>query len=51
VLPLEQYVATSFEGVDREYVAGEVIERAVPNGYHGILQQFCSQLAAWNHPD
>jgi Uma2 family endonuclease len=37
-LNAEEYVAMSFDGVDREYVDGEIVERAMPNAVHGALQ-------------
>jgi len=38
LIPVEEYLRTSYEGLDREYVDGEVIERAVPPFEHGLLQ-------------
>lgn len=34
----EEYLSTSFEGTDKEYVHGEVIERSMPTWSHGRLQ-------------
>ncbi len=34
----EEYLHTSFEGLDREYVDGEIVERAMPTTSHGRLQ-------------
>jgi Uma2 family endonuclease len=33
-----EYLSTSFEGVDREYVRGEIIERGMPTYPHGKTQ-------------
>jgi Uma2 family endonuclease len=37
-LPVEEYLRMSFEGPDREYLAGEVVERTVGGKRHSILQ-------------
>ena len=38
-ISLEEYLHTSFEdGPDREYVDGELVERAMPTFEHGLLQ-------------
>ena len=37
-VPVEEYLQTSFEGPDPEYVDGEIVERAVPDFLHGTLQ-------------
>jgi Uma2 family endonuclease len=37
-IPLDEYLHTSFSGVDREYRDGEVIERAMPDYLHGKCQ-------------
>jgi Uma2 family endonuclease len=37
-LPVEEYLKTSFEGPDPEYVDGEIVERAVPDWMHGRVQ-------------
>src|SRR5438105_8157755 len=42
VAPAE-YLSTSFEGTDREYVRGEVVERSIPDYPHGRMQ---AKLAA-----
>lgn len=34
----EEYLSTSFEGLDREYVRGEIVERGMPDYLHGRLQ-------------
>jgi len=34
----EEYLRTSFEGLDREYCHGEVIERTMPTFLHGVVQ-------------
>jgi Uma2 family endonuclease len=33
-----EYLATSFDGTDREYVRGEIVERSMPNYPHGEMQ-------------
>ena len=35
-ISMEEYLRTSFEDFDREYVDGEIVERALPNKLHGI---------------
>ena len=35
---LEEYLRTSFEGLDREYVDGEIVERTLPNKLHSKIQ-------------
>jgi Uma2 family endonuclease len=37
-VPVEEYLQTSFEGPDPEYVDGEIVERALPDFLHGTLQ-------------
>jgi Uma2 family endonuclease len=37
VAPAE-YLSTSFEGTDREYVRGEIVERSMPDYPHGQMQ-------------
>ncbi|MBY0504108.1 MAG: Uma2 family endonuclease [Bryobacteraceae bacterium] len=34
----EAYLAMSFEGTDREYVDGEIVERGMPTYLHGRIQ-------------
>ena len=34
----EEYLRTSFEGLDREYCHGEVVERTMPTFLHGVVQ-------------
>jgi Uma2 family endonuclease len=34
----EEYLATSFDGTDREYVRGEIVERSMPDYVHGRMQ-------------
>ena len=43
-ISLEEYLRTSFEGLDWEYLDGEIIERGVPNLGHSNAQ---ACLAAW----
>ena len=38
VVSEEEYLRTSYSGVDREFRDGEVLERSVPNFFHGELQ-------------
>ncbi len=33
-----EYLSTSFDGADREYVRGEIVERSMPNFLHGEMQ-------------
>src|ERR1700722_7654166 len=33
-----EYLSTSFDGTDREYVRGEIVERSMPNFLHGEMQ-------------
>lgn len=35
---IEEYLRTSYEGLDREYVDGEIVERPLPNKLHGKIQ-------------
>jgi len=37
-ISLEEYLRTSFEGLDREYLDGEILERAVPTKKHSRAQ-------------
>ena len=37
LVPLEEYLRTSYEP-DCEWVAGEIKERSMPDGYHGYFQ-------------
>jgi Uma2 family endonuclease len=34
----EEYLATSFDGKDREYVRGEIVDRSMPDYVHGRMQ-------------
>jgi len=38
MVTLDEYLATSYEGTDREYVDGEVVERSMPTYDHGEMQ-------------
>jgi Uma2 family endonuclease len=38
LIPVEEYLRTSYEGVDREYVRGELVERGMPLLAHGRIQ-------------
>ncbi len=38
LVTLDEYLATSYEGTDREYIQGEVIERSMPTCDHGEMQ-------------
>ena len=33
-----EYLSMSFDGTDREYVRGEIVERSMPNFLHGEMQ-------------
>jgi Uma2 family endonuclease len=35
---IEEYLRTSFEGLDREYVDGEIVERSLPTNSHSKTQ-------------
>jgi Uma2 family endonuclease len=35
---IEEYLRTSFEGLDREYVDGEIVERTLPDQLHSRTQ-------------
>ena len=37
-VPVEEYLRTSFDGPDREYLEGEVVERSVGNNPHSEAQ-------------
>jgi Uma2 family endonuclease len=37
-ISIDQYLETSFAGVDREYVDGELVERALPDDPHSTTQ-------------
>jgi Uma2 family endonuclease len=37
-MPVEEYLHTSFPGVDCEYRDGEIVERALPDTFHGQTQ-------------
>jgi len=37
-VPVEEYLKTSYEGPDPEYVDGEIVERAVPDLTHSTVQ-------------
>ncbi len=37
-VPVEEYLQTSFDGPDSEYVDGEIVERAVPDLLHARVQ-------------
>jgi Uma2 family endonuclease len=45
-----EYLSTSFEGTDREYVRGEIVERSMPVYVHGKLQGKLSHRF-WQLPD
>jgi len=38
LVSVEEYLRTSYEGVDREYRDGEILERSGPNLTHGRTQ-------------
>jgi len=37
-ISIDEYLRTSYEGVDREYVDGEIVERSVPTNLHSKTQ-------------
>ena len=37
-IPIEEYLRTSFEDLDREYVDGEIVERTLPTNAHSKTQ-------------
>jgi Uma2 family endonuclease len=41
---MEEYLSTSFEGLDREYVDGEIVERTLPDELHSETQWRLSGL-------
>jgi Uma2 family endonuclease len=41
---IEDYLRTSFEGLDREYVDGEIVERTLPDFFHSTTQWRLSGL-------
>src|SRR5882724_2422932 len=41
---IEDYLRTSFEGLDREYVDGEIVERTLPDNLHSETQWRLSGL-------
>lgn len=49
--PLEEYLQTNYEGPDREYVDGEVVERGTPNQQHSRAQSHLIQLIAAVAPE
>lgn len=38
LMSVDQYLHTTFDGADREYLDGEVVERNMGNKSHGRLQ-------------
>src|SRR2546425_11746683 len=43
-ISLEEYLKTSFDGLDREYVDGEIVERTLPDLLHSETQWRLSGL-------
>jgi Uma2 family endonuclease len=43
-IPIDEYLHTSFEGTDREYRDGEVVERSMPDYLHGKCQLLLGAL-------
>ena len=37
-IPVEEYLHTTFDGVDCEYRDGEVLERSMPDSFHSVTQ-------------
>src|SRR4051812_583767 len=46
LMSVEEYLHTTFDGADREYLDGEVVERNMGNKSHGRIQTLC---IAWLH--
>ena len=44
LMSVEEYLHTSFDGADREYLDGEVVERNMGNKSHGRLQLLIASL-------
>ncbi len=44
LISVEEYLRTSFEGTDAEYVHGEVVERSMPDLYHSRGQQNLAEI-------
>ena len=43
-ISLEEYLRTSFEGPDREFLDGEIVERNVGDYWHGKVQACLAAL-------
>jgi Uma2 family endonuclease len=43
-ISIDEYLRTSFEGLDREYVDGEIVERSLPDELHSKTQWRLSGL-------
>jgi Uma2 family endonuclease len=43
-ISIEEYLRTSFEDLDREYVDGEIVERSLPDEFHSETQWRLSGL-------
>jgi hypothetical protein len=55
-IPAEEYLHTSFPGVDPEYREGELFERAIPDYLHGrtqlllgIFLKLCEEAFRFTH--
>ncbi len=49
-MSVEEYLHTTFDGADREYLDGEIVERNMGNKSHGRIQlQLGSLLKAFEH--
>jgi hypothetical protein len=46
-----EYLSTSFENPDREYVHGEIVERGTPDYSHGRMQVELGFRASASGPD
>jgi Uma2 family endonuclease len=44
VIPVEEYLQTSFPDLDREYWDGEVLERTLPDYLHGKVQMLLAMF-------
>ena len=38
LIPVEEYLRTGFEGPEPDFVAGELVERSMPNYFHARTQ-------------
>ena len=50
LMSVEEYLHTTFDGADREYLDGEVVERNLGNKSHGRTQLFVASLLRQHEP-